>query len=210
MNGKKRRNVIDKRQADTLIETARRLGATGAGVIATADIAVREDLAQLCSANPGCEQYALAPSCPPHVAGPAGFRKWQRTSAHAVVVRIDVPAAALFSHQRRQIMRLLHEVVAGVEKKAVEMGFGGSKAFAGGSCKMIFCHDQTTCPVLAETGGCRHPAAARPSMSGFGIDVAALMRAAGWTAETASAQLAPDENSTTWVAGLILIDTKAP
>ena len=193
-------------QRSTLVQTAIELGATDAAVIASADIAIRKDLADLCNGNPRCEQYGLAPSCPPHVAGPAGFRKWQRSSETAVVVRIDLPTAVMFSDQRREIMQLLHEVAAGVEKKAIEMGYVGSRAFAGGSCLKIFCQEHADCRVLARQKECRHLQSARPSMSGFGIDVARLMQTAGWPAKKADPAHASDAQSLTWVAGLILID----
>lgn len=196
--------MINKEQTHTLVRRALRLGATDAGAISPADIAVDNKLADLCNADPGCEHYGLAPGCPPHVSGPAGFRQWIKKSAAAIVVRIDVPTAALFSDQRREIMQLLHETVAGVESKAVEIGFVGSQAFAGGSCKQIFCHDQPDCPVLSGQGKCRHPQSARPSMSGFGIDVARLMQSAGWSVEKAAPENAADAQSMSWVAGLVL------
>jgi hypothetical protein len=40
----------------------------------------------------------------------------------------------MFSNERKDVMRLLHQIVATVEQKAIELGFGKSKAFAGGSC----------------------------------------------------------------------------
>ncbi len=188
-----------------LVQTAIDLGASGAGIIDPVDIVVEYALADLCNADPCCEQYGLAPSCPPHVSGPEGFRKWQQTSHGAVVIRIEIPTTVLFSDQRREVMQLLHEVAAGVENHAVEMGYTGSKAFAGGSCKKIFCFDQPDCRVLTVQEECLHMQSARPSMSGFGIDVAALMHTAGWPAEKATPDQVSDAESMTWVAGLILI-----
>jgi predicted metal-binding protein len=96
---------------------------------------------------------------------------------------MDVPSAAMFSDERREIMQLLHEIVAGVELKAADMGYSGSKAFAGGSCKKIFFYDLMDCGVLSDKGECRHPRSARPSMSGFGINVAKLLQSAAWPAK---------------------------
>jgi len=42
-------------------------------------------------------------------------------------------------------------------------------------------------------------------MSGFGINVTKLMQSAGWPHKKATRQQASDEESMTWVAGLILI-----
>ena len=121
------------------------------------------------------------------------------------MVRIDVPTAVMFSDERREIMQLLHEIVAGVEDKASAMGHAATRAFAGGSCKNIFCRDHTACRVLSKAGECRNPRFARPSMSGFGINVSKLMHSAGWSLEKATRAQASDEESMTWVAGLIMI-----
>ncbi|MCG6911007.1 MAG: DUF2284 domain-containing protein [Deltaproteobacteria bacterium] len=67
-----------------------------------------------------------------------------------------------------------------IERSAVAMGFPRARSYAGGSCKELFCPDRAECRVLAATGKCRNPDHARPSMSGFGIDVAALFKTAGW------------------------------
>ncbi len=199
---------------ENLVAAAIRMGATKAEIISPADIAVEDNLAQLCNGDPACENYGLSMSCPPHVQGPQLFREWQMQSVHAVVIRIDIPSAVMFSDERREVMQLLHEIVAVVEKEAIQMGYTGSRAFAGGSCKNLFCADQPACHVLAENGACRHPASARPSMSGFGINVTEMMRSAGWTLKPAKSGDASDTESMTWVAGLVLIakttDAKRP
>ena len=188
-----------------LIKTAMETGASDAAAISSAAIVVEQELADLCNGDPRCGNYSLAPSCPPHVSGPAGFKKWQKGSDYSIAVKIDVPMAAMFSDERREIMQLLHEVVASVEKKAADMGYSGSRAFAGGSCKELFCSEHATCRVLDAQGLCRHPQSARPSMSGFGINVTRLMQSAGWPFSRAARSQASDGESMTWVAGLILI-----
>ncbi|GBC60289.1 hypothetical protein DENIS_1240 [Desulfonema ishimotonii] len=187
-----------------LVRLACLSGASDARIIASDDISVEDNLAQFCS-TPQCESYGLSPSCPPHVSGPSGFRKLQTRLRHAVAVRIIVPSAALFSDERGDIMRLLHEIVADVEQAAVRMGCSGSKAFAGGSCKKIFCRDYADCRVLSDGGECRYPQYARPSMSGFGINVSKLMKTCGWPADINVHEAKSDADSMTWVAGLILI-----
>ena len=181
------------------------LGASNAEIISSKEIVVEQSLANLCKGDPPCQNYGLAPSCPPHISGPAGFRRWQKTSTHSIVVRIDLPTSVLFSDERRGIMTLLHGVVAGVEQEAVELGYRESIALAGGSCKQLFCYDHATCRVLSNQGECRNPLSARPSMSGFGVNVARLMQITGWDGEQANCQHATKEDSMTWVAGLIVI-----
>jgi len=187
-----------------LTQLAFRSGASGAEAICTSDILVEDDLANLCR-EPRCEGYGLSTSCPPYVSGPSGFRELLKNFKHAIVIKIDVSLEILFSSERSDIMKLLHEVVSGIEQTAVKTGYPGSKAFAGGSCKNIFCHDHASCRVLAEGGECRNPRHARPSMSGFGINVSKLMKAAGWTMNRYNSEADPDKVSTAPICGLILI-----
>jgi len=189
---------------DELTHLARRLGASEAAVISTSEISIEDNLAKLCQ-EPQCENYGLSPSCPPHVAGPAGFREYQKKFQQAVVYKIDVPSEILLSSQRRDIFQLLHEIAANIEQAAVKMGYANSKAFAGGSCKKLFCRDHIDCRVLAEGGECRNPHRARPSMSGFGINVSELMKTAGWHMDRITRETDPDEVPMGTVSGLVLV-----
>lgn len=191
-------------QLKKLILVACSLGASDAKIISPDVISVEDHLSDLCK-PPGCGNYGLSPGCPPHVAGPSGFRDLQKNSVAAVAVRVIAPAAALLSCQRTEIMRLLHEITAGVEQAAVSAGYDNSKAFAGGSCKKIFCDDQPACRLLPDGGPCRYHPDARPSMSGFGINVSELMKACGWPADIHIQGLETDSEPMSWVAGLILI-----
>jgi predicted metal-binding protein len=91
-----------------------------------------------------------------------------------------------------------------VEQAAGEMGHSNSKAFAGGSCKDLFCHDFPACRVLSEGGECRFPQHARPSMSGFGINVLELMKVCGWPANIVR-KAESGTDSMSWIAGLVLV-----
>jgi predicted metal-binding protein len=190
---------------EELVRLARRLGASDVCLISSKEILVEDGLANLCR-EPQCMNYGLSPSCPPHVGGPSEFRKLQKHHKQAIIVRLVVPSAALFSDERRGIMRLLHEIVAGIEQEAVKMGFIKAKAFAGGSCKNIFCDEYGACRVLSEEGECRNPEYARPSMSGFGINVSELMKTCGWPADIKVNEAEAAIDPLSWVAGLILVD----
>jgi predicted metal-binding protein len=187
-----------------LVRLAQELGSSDVCLISSKDIAVEDNLANLCR-DPKCLNYGLSPSCPPHVGGPSEFRKLQEYYKQALIVRLVVPSSALFSDERRGIMRLLHEIVAGIEQGAVNMGFINAKAFAGGSCKNIFCDEYAGCRVLSEDGECRNPGHARPSMSGFGINVSELMKLCGWPANFKTTEVKAVMEPMSWVAGLILV-----
>lgn len=179
-------------------------GASDARLISSC-ITVRDELAHYCLEPHRCPNYGLAPSCPPHVSGPAGFRELLKNHPQAIAVKINVATKVLMSNERMVIYRRLHEVVAGIEREAMKMGYTESKAFAGGSCKAIFCHEHEHCNLLFGTGECLYPQLARPSMSGFGVDVAALMKACGWSADFVTHKFGVSSNEMSWIAGLILI-----
>jgi len=188
-----------------LVRLSSRLGASDAAGISTNDISVEDDLANMCR-EPQCENYGLSASCPPHVSGSSGFRKLLNNYKHAIVIKIDVPSEILLSNQRREIFILLHEIVATIQQSAVEMGFPDSKSYAGGSCKKLFCNNHADCRVLAKKGECRNPQSARPSMSGFGINVSKLMEAAGMPYGMVAKEAEVEKISMGTVCGLVLID----
>jgi predicted metal-binding protein len=196
---------VFKQQLKRLTQEAKQLGATASAIIASKDIQVKDNLAALCNGEYTCPNYGLAASCPPHVEGPNEFRKWQDQSKYSITVKIELPTSVMFSDERKSVMQLLHQVVAAVEQKAIEIGFVKSKAFAGGSCKELFCGDQENCRVVADGKPCLQSEIARPSMSGFGIDVTQLMKSSGWSARKAEIPNLPDKDASSWVAGLIML-----
>lgn len=187
-----------------LIDQARFAGASEVSVIGSSAIVVEPRLADICH-EPRCENYGLSLSCPPHVEGPQYFLELQEKTSHAMVIRIDVPSEVLFSNERDEVMRLLHEIVAATEKKAAELGYSHSRGFAGGSCKRFFCADYPDCRVITGKGRCRNPDSARQSMSGFGINVGEMMAAAGWEEKKINATGSQPGDEMSWVAGLVMI-----
>ena len=195
---------LDSGALAALVSRAITLGATEAAQVAAADIQVDEKYAGFCF-EPRCPHYGQGGSCPPFVGGPSVFRSWVRECAGAIVVRLDLPADILFSGQRQEIMAFLHEIVSGVERAAREMGFNRSRAFAGGSCKELFCSAYARCQLLDSNDGCRNPDTARPSMSGFGIDVGHLMTLANLPEKQPGKTTTEEDRSMSWVAGLVLV-----
>lgn len=189
---------------ETLAQDALNSGVTRAAIVSANDIRVDPVLAGMCR-EPRCECYGLSKSCPPYVAGPAGFLKRLEKFSQALFIRIDVPSEILFSSDRREIFQLLHELCSGIEQRAIKMGFSNAQAYAGGSCKQIFCYDFPDCPVLSKNGTCRNPESARPSMSGFGINVARLIKTAGWDEDLITQKSQPAPSKMASVYGLVLI-----
>ena len=188
----------------TLLAKALRLGATEVRLLSARELLVRDDLAARCC-QPRCENYGRSIGCPPHVAGPQGFRELLAGYRQLLFFRIEVPGEVLYSSDNRELFQLLHEVTAGIEGEAIALGWRRARGFAGDSCKRLFCEEDLACQALFPGGSCRFPQLARPSMSGFGIDVGHLMRLAGW--HQAMGKLAGDDRTggTASVCGLVLL-----
>ena len=193
------------RDLRALAKLAARSGATASAVITAQQIVVEPHLADYC-VSPGCPQHGLSRSCPPHVAGPEKFKGWLDDYQTAMVVKIEVPSQVLMSDERREVFELLHHIVAGVERAAISRGYERARAFAGGSCKQIFCQQHTDCRVVDRQGRCRNPRYARPSMSGFGINVGRLMQQAGWQMQKITRGTDTAKVPLGTLLGLILID----
>jgi predicted metal-binding protein len=191
---------------DALIEMALEVGkgAVDAVLIPPEEIEVIDKLAAICY-DPGCHNYGASPGCPPNVEGPEAFRKWLKASKKALFIKIEVPLESLLSFEYRDIMRLLHEMVADIEQTLVQAGYKNSKGFAGGSCKELFCRSYTDCNVLERHGSCRNPGRSRPSMSGFGVNVSKLKEMAGWAGNREVEKEQSDGMQLGAVYGLILV-----
>jgi len=187
-----------------LVQEAHRSGASDVAIISADDILVEETLADKCR-EPRCENYGMSKSCPPHVLGPSFFRKQLETFSKGIFFKIEVPSEILYSSQGLECFRLLHEIAAGIEQSAKNTGFINAQAYAGGPCKKIFCHDHTDCLALSEKKKCRYPHLARPSMSGFGINVATLFELAGWTMKSNSHDPGSAAKTMTNICALVLI-----
>ncbi len=185
-----------------LLAVARELGASEAALIDPGEIVIRDELARMCL-EPRCNGYGRSMSCPPHVGGPEAMRKWCREYHRALVFLVEVPREVAMSFERNEVLGLIHEIASGVEKAAQAMGADRARAFAGGSCKELFCSQYAECRVLHEGKPCRNPHLARPSMSGHGVDVAKLQALAGWTLPDPKEK--PKEGSMAHFTGLILL-----
>jgi len=197
-------DLEERKNVDALLAFAIDAGATKVKRLPPESVRVEDQLAEFCR-EPKCPHFGLAMSCPPHVSGPEGFRKLLGSSRHAIVIRLEIESSSLHGSDRPEVMRLLHEITAAVEIEAKRLGFPGAAGFAGGSCKPSFCPEYPVCRVIGEHGKCRHPDQARPSMSGYGVNVGELMKAAGWSNTLFTKTGSTGEEQLAWVAGLVLL-----
>jgi len=186
-----------------IMDCALENGATHVAVISPYDVTVKNHFADFCR-EPKCPGYGKSMSCPPNVSGPEGFRRKLAASQYAIVIRLEVDKASMISRERHDVFRILQEIAAVTEQKAKSLGFTGSEGFAAGSCKLSFCKKYDHCQVLHGNGECRHPDSARPSMSGFGVDVGKLMKSVGWSS-TFLKNADQQEDQMTWVAALVTL-----
>lgn len=178
-------------------------GATKAAFLAPDEVIVENRLAGFCK-EPKCPFYGQSMSCPPNVSGPVGLRRKLEVSKYILVIRLEVDAASLLGEERFQVFAILQKIVADTECYAKSLGFPSSEGFAGGSCKGSLCHEHNYCEVLSGSGNCRNPDNARPSMSGYGVNVGKLMRSAGWSSDLFS-HTSNQDNQMMWLAGMVLI-----
>ncbi len=189
---------------DALVQFAGHAGATRVTCLSPESVCVEDKLADFCR-DPKCPYWGQSMSCPPYVSGPAGFRKLLQSCEHVIVFRIEIESASLHGEDRPEVMRLLHEITAAIEIEAKRIGFPEAVGFAGGSCKASFCADQSYCEMIAGDGQCRYPEQARASMSGYGVNVGALIKSAGWPNHLFSDNTTDDHEHLAWVAGLVLL-----
>jgi predicted metal-binding protein len=189
---------------DTLIHYALTLGASDTRLIASTRIQVEEDLARICK-DPGCPGYGQGAHCPPHVMKPAAFRKLLAQYPQALVFKFDVPTEVLLGDGRFEVARIVHETAADLERRAIASGYADARGLAAGSCKRIFCADEPHCQVLTHKGDCRHPDAARPSISGLGVNFFELSRTVGWPINKISRDSDPAEVPMGLMAGIVLL-----
>jgi len=187
----------------TLLAYGQQAGATATAIIPPESVVVEERLAALCR-QPKCPFWGQSMSCPPHTGGPSTMKKKLQSVRHVLVIRLEIQACSLLGEDRPQVLRLLHETVACIEQKAEELGFLRPLGFAGGSCKSSFCAAHPDCSALKKNGNCRYPDQARPSLSGYGVNVGKLMEAAGWSGTLFSGKT-DDPDALSWVAGLVLL-----
>ena len=191
---------------DELVQIALQIGAGIIDVVTipTSDISIEDDLANMCR-EPVCAFYGLSANCPPYVASPSEFRNMLEIYRYALAIKMDVPTGWLNSDDRLVVMKLLHEIVADIERAAIELGYTNSKAFAAGSCKEIFCNKHSHCRLLTDNGLCRHPKYARSAIEAYGVNVHDLNTTTGWFKDQYSKEATVDKASIGTIYGLVLI-----
>jgi len=192
---------------EDLSTQAHSLGATAAVIIPAHALAVEDRFAAMCAAPHRCPSYGLAPGCPPHAMHPSAFRQQIETYQQILVFKIDAPVADLMGEKRVAIARIIHRIAATVEREARSCGLARALGLAAGSCKELFCAEEEACVVLHQQQPCLHPDIARPSISGLGVNFAALAHVAGWPFDKIEPEKATNSEPVMGLmAGLVLLN----
>jgi predicted metal-binding protein len=138
----------------------------------------------------GCPDYGLWLKCPPHSPTPSETRALLSEYRRALLFRIKPESGYTGTHVVGNVYRSLSEL----ERKIFLSGYRKALAFGGGECDLC-----ETCCV--ESGICRNPTIARPSMEACGIDVFATAKKAGYKLTILNSKDVPF----TWI-GMVLID----
>jgi len=153
---------------DRLKDFALKTGASGAAVMDTASIVIREQVKLKCRV-PLCREYNRNLMCPPNVMGLDEFRDVVGCYSKAILVQKSAKVEPGQERDRTVIFtpaNELHRLVNEVEREAFLQGFRFAAGFIGGSCKL--CDE---CVTVSSGLPCKYPFKARPSMEALGIDV---------------------------------------
>jgi len=169
--------------------SALELGASASEIIPGSYVSIDERVWMKCLA-PRCPRAGETPNCPPYTPEPDFVRKALSKFGWAILFKTNVepveeyvPQRGGTTEQRRKVL-LYHkktaEIKYQIERMAYIDGYYFAMGFSGGSCKDYLCGG-VICQFL-DSGRCRFPLRAGPSMEAIGIDVFKLVKKVGWEA----------------------------
>ena len=176
-----------KADLERYCQMAAELGASGAVIIPASWVTVDERVRLKCVV-PRCIRAGETPCCPPYAPDLDLVRRALSRFSWAILLKGDVgpieeyaPGKGTAKGEQRKTL-LYHqksaEVVYEVERQAYKDGYHLAMGFGGGSCKDYLCRG-VICQFL-DSGRCRFPQRARPTMEGVGVDVHSLINRVGW------------------------------
>lgn len=164
-------------------EKALKLGATDVRIISARQVVIDPRVRLKCLV-PRCHLYGETPNCPPYVPELQEMREIIRKYEYAILMKNDVlPVEDFVDNEKWHKAHMAHQgkthrIVSGVEALAFNDGYYFAAGFAAGGCKTTLCAGRI-CQFL-DSGRCRFPLKARPSMEAVGIDVYCLVSKVGW------------------------------
>lgn len=159
------------------------LGASQAESIPARWVEVDERVRLKCYVS-RCPNYGQCSYCPPYTPEPEFMRQAFSRFSWAVVFRNNVVPVedyadiTRFSPRGAKHGKKSSEIAGKIETLAFADGYYLAMGFSCGSCRDSLCGSML-CQVL-DSGRCRFPYKARPSMEAVGIDVYGLVTKVGW------------------------------
>jgi predicted metal-binding protein len=172
-----------KKDLENYRQQAIQFGASQA-VIIPADWVQVDERVRLKCLVPRCPNYGQCSYCPPYTPEPEFMRRALSRFHWAVLFRSDIAPVEDFADWNRHLtheakhVRQTTEIAGKIELMAFADGYYLAMGFSSGSCRESLC-DGMLCQVL-DSGRCRFPLRARPSMEAIGIDVYGLVAKVGW------------------------------
>jgi predicted metal-binding protein len=202
--------ITIKKDLEKYRKLAKELGAADSKIIPADRVRFDERVRMKCRV-PRCHLYGSSPNCPPHTPDIDTMKKTMKKYRWAVLVKYDVPDIDDFVDQKKWLkghekhQRKIHDIVSAIESIAFNDGYYFSVGFSAGGCKTALCSGMA-CQFL-DSGRCRFPLKARPSMEGVGIDAFDLIARVGWDVYPIASKYAdPDSIKCAVSVGIIFIN----
>lgn len=185
-----------RRDIERFKEKAIELGASAAETIPASSVVIEERVRMKCLVpRCGALRDGGTPYCPPNSPGLEFTRKVISQYRWAVVFKRDVRLVADYTFTTEEARRAArsqtqkgprkpgfhddtHRIVNRLESYIQSQGYDLALGLSGGSCKVNLCHG-APCTAI-QSGNCRFPLEARPSLEAMGIDVFDLANKVGW------------------------------
>jgi len=164
------------------------LGATESVVIPASYVTIDERVRLKCVV-PRCLRAGETPNCPPYTPELDIVRRALSRFSWAILLKSDIAPVGDYAPVRgggkgqRDTLSFHQnsaEVIYKLERQAYKDGYYLAMGFGGGSCKDYLCKG-IICQFL-DSGRCRFPHRARPSMEAMGINVIDLIGKVDWEA----------------------------
>ena len=179
----KKTSITLRKDLQNYLDFAKEVGATDSKIVSAKWVRFDERVKLKCMI-PKCYLYGSSPNCPPYTPDIETMRKAIKKYKWAIIVKRDVEPIEDFVDQKKWLkghekhQRKIHDIVSAVESAAFNDGYYFAIGFSAGGCKTALCSG-LICQYL-DSGRCRFPLKARPSMEGVGIDVYGLVTKIGW------------------------------
>jgi predicted metal-binding protein len=191
---------------------ARELGASAAIIIPANWISIDERVRLKC-VIPTCPYVGRCAVCPPNATLDLGLMRGAVSKySQAVLLRLDISdpievidTTIILKNSSWKHYGKMAGIVAKIETLAFSDAHYLALGLPAGCCKAFLCQNEKTCRRL-DSGICRHPLKARPSMEACGIDVFGIAARVGWEIYPIYSTVDPKQVPKASLIGIVFID----